>query len=668
MSFLSNTNSQFIPARITNKGRNFVAGGNFNISYFQIGDSEYNYFINDTYHNQKVLSPFDKDDQIKYPYKLDDNEETTTYGQPSNQQATEIIRNIINPVGFVSDYNENGSTVICSVEEIALSEINGTDMITVSGFTNARYITIITKELTGAEVYINDPSFALTYKVLEVNGNQLKLDRIMPDFSSLSGNGYVIMNTCSSTDSWTMNLIWKEKPIGFNISDDISIPDKYTSSSASSMVEYLGYNTSSGQTSNERTGFYDSYGYKINVLPEEQKNIAVIHFSDLGDINTNPDLFYKYDDYIGASITDGVVIDDSLLTDNESFEIYIPFINYHRETTDINGLILKMDETDQYIDSAFAGTPGDIRTKALTYRDLIDSNGFTVGKVFYEKKIIVIDDQELVTVLDNKSNRKYTLATPNTTTVTSQDSTFLFDGVSEQEYWLTYMFTYSGDNNLNGLPCTNYTSLNYEISTGNTCPAPLNSNISMRFHKDSFNFMQTGFTNVVDGFIADGFHVLIQETSVGEAPTSDQWTIIDMTNEIPNHIPGSIINPTNMIDNNFIITRDLLNSGSLFDLNDYMNTETTDVNNPVLFGAEQPFTGSIKLTRCSDIKRMRYLINLPSTQFLVSQNPSYIDEDVDKKITEVGLFNDDGDLLIIAKLTTPITREGTQTLVVGLDF
>jgi hypothetical protein len=43
MSFLSNNNSEFLSVRITQKGRNSIAKGNFNIAYFQIGDSEFDY-------------------------------------------------------------------------------------------------------------------------------------------------------------------------------------------------------------------------------------------------------------------------------------------------------------------------------------------------------------------------------------------------------------------------------------------------------------------------------------------------------------------------------------------------------------------------------------------------------------------------------------------------
>jgi len=66
MSFLNSNNSEFLSARITNRGRKAIAKGSFNIEYFQIGDSEYDYttpFTNltGTTGHQKVFAPFDYD-------------------------------------------------------------------------------------------------------------------------------------------------------------------------------------------------------------------------------------------------------------------------------------------------------------------------------------------------------------------------------------------------------------------------------------------------------------------------------------------------------------------------------------------------------------------------------------------------------------------------------
>jgi len=75
MSFLNSNNSEFLSARITQRGRNAIAKGSFNIQYFQVGDSEFDYttpftgLTSQTTH-QKVSAPNEKETGVKYPYKV----------------------------------------------------------------------------------------------------------------------------------------------------------------------------------------------------------------------------------------------------------------------------------------------------------------------------------------------------------------------------------------------------------------------------------------------------------------------------------------------------------------------------------------------------------------------------------------------------------------------
>ena len=46
MSFLNSNDSEYLSARITNVGRQMIAQGNFVITNFQIGDSEFDYQCN----------------------------------------------------------------------------------------------------------------------------------------------------------------------------------------------------------------------------------------------------------------------------------------------------------------------------------------------------------------------------------------------------------------------------------------------------------------------------------------------------------------------------------------------------------------------------------------------------------------------------------------------
>ena len=99
--------------------------------------------------------------------------------------------------------------------------------------------------------------------------------------------------------------------------------------------------------------------------------------------------------------------------------------------------------------------------------------------------------------------------------------------------------------------------------------------------------------------------------------------------------------------------------------NDYMWNLTGDTTQPQ-FGDEQPFPGSIRLVRATDIEEMNFLINLPCNQFDVTQNPTY--ESGDKYITEVALLNSNKEPLVVAKTSVPIKRLGTQVFAVKLDF
>jgi hypothetical protein len=70
--------------------------------------------------------------------------------------------------------------------------------------------------------------------------------------------------------------------------------------------------------------------------------------------------------------------------------------------------------------------------------------------------------------------------------------------------------------------------------------------------------------------------------------------------------------------------------------------------------------------RASDIEELNFLVNLPTTQFTTTQNPTHTSGD--KMITEIALLDSNKETLVIAKATTPIKRLGTQVFAVKLDF
>jgi hypothetical protein len=740
MSFLNSSNSEYLSARITQKGRNSIAKGEFIINYFQIGDSEFDYNLafsgltGQTNH-QMVLSPVDKESGVKYPYKLD-TATNVTYGIPIENSTIETVRNVMGPAGFVSEYNPydsvecTGSTIECITESINISNINGDNVITVpSGqvFQNSEYITLVFGEFNGLDEnhpVISGHTNSLIYKIINISGNVITLDRKTPDLSSLSGFVQIVGNkceiefpisseispVCSPTpidpmdqhNPWTLNVVWDEKPIGADVQGTTTDENLsgYTSNIYLSSKEFFGYNstgqtfqnltggTISGFTSkNVSTGFKNSFGELIEVTPQEQRCIAIIHYSELGDLINDPERFFKYDDYIsyktGTTGDDISLVDDregEPISDTEYFEIFIPFISYHRNPTnsDTNGAVFTMDTVNYYVRPVTGITESRFE---LLFRYLLDESGNRVGKVFPTKKVVIFDDQELVAILDYRSNRRYTLGAPKVGFTPASLNEALVSGTTEQTFWVTYLFENGTGSLFNALPCNYFTKVdvNFDLETCNISNA---SNLTLRFTGDTFQHMNYSATSSnVDifktGFMAKKFKVLIQETTglTNKYPTMGGWLAIDCTTRVGGD-GTAYINPTGMTSNTVVITKSDVNAATPFDLeshlsgfgSNYIGDATTNdwgVTTPQ-FGDEQPFPGSIRLVRATDIEEMNFLVNLPCNQFDQTQNPTYVSGN--KFITEVALLNSNKEPLVVAKTSIPIKRLGTQVFAVKLDF
>jgi len=659
MGFLVANVSENLAGRITNKGRKKIAQGNFNITYFQVGDSEYDYtlpfyeFNGDENPGQKVLMPFDKDSQVKYPYKYSESSISgTTYGTPVQSVQMDRITNYLSAVGFVSDYNE--STINSTYEPINISRINGSNILSVSNGTlyyNVEFITILFGDLGIGGTISENVHSSLTYKIIDIVNDNLHLDRPMPNLSFLSGDVTIVSNALSSFNpcidqeySWDLNTVWSKTPAGL---DPAIVPlTTFDSNVFVSAKEYFGYNTSSGQTDNTLTTITNTFGNKIIVPPEEQHSISILHYSKVGVASLDPDLPYKYEDYIGHNEDE-----------TEYFEIYIPFILYDRNTTTTIGARFFMDTEDFYINS----TAIDTRPNQMKFRYLIDEQGVKVGKVFVNHKVIIFDDQEIVAALDYKSNRNYTLPIPQISTIPIDSKCddygnslipLLSGGTTGQTVFVTYLLQHqaSGDSQLSGMCCNYYSKISNSI---------VDSDVSIKFDTDDFQFMRSTFSDVTNGYIADTFQILVQVVNTGEQPDPTLWKIIDFTDQIPNHTPGTLINPTTLRDTRFIITSyDYENAGL------YVIPETH-------FGDFQSFPGSIKVARVTDMEVMRFLVNLPSGYFETTQNPSYDTTAIPaipKRITEVALLDENKDVLVIAKASSPIEKVGTIVLAVQLDI
>ena len=173
--------------------------------------------------------------------------------------------------------------------------------------------------------------------------------------------------------------------------------------------------------------------------------------------------------------------------------------------------------------------------------------------------------------------------------------------------------------------------------------------------------------------IANKFYILIQETLTGDLPKHNEWEYIDYTTEAGGSSLSTLTGTT------FVINQTKYSTASPFDLEEhmsgltvnYLGTESAfDISTLTpQFGDEQPFPGSIRLVRASDIEEMNFLINLPNGVFTTSQNPSKLtNTTMNTMITEVALHSENKDVMVVAKSSKPIPRTGAQVFSIKLDF
>jgi hypothetical protein len=85
------------------------------------------------------------------------------------------------------------------------------------------------------------------------------------------------------------------------------------------------------------------------------------------------------------------------------------------------------------------------------------------------------------------------------------------------------------------------------------------------------------------------------------------------------------------------------------------------------FGDEYYFYGNIETDIQATIYEMRYKINLSQVEFQTSSNPTW-NSSLKPYVTEIGLYDNDKDLLIISKMQSPILRQGVQQFLVKFDI
>ena len=732
MAYIIKNTAGLINTRLTDVGRRNISQGNFNINYFQIGDSEVNYTAVPNYNqtNNNILmpafnaqndtgSPQSNKQNIKYPYYVEGSQ-GNTYGIPFMDNQIQEVYNSAGPKGFFT----TGTTLIETGSGYTVTPNYWVDMSTVTGQTSIEieFDENICNQATTGTPNIGDlvtmvfdgnggcgdfgTNQILTYKIQNMNPTTgttgstftITLDRALPTYTGLNPETYYSrlyvypsgmtqlydfitpapfwqtdtlnfespcdVSNRENTLIWNMNIPWSENPAGVfpSVDEDYT---KYGSVTYIGTKEYLGYQESSGQTDTSEVFYYNSFDEKVVVTPKNQKAIAIIHY-------TNQDIDNVYGEKFSTQPFDPQNPTDSIGLARH-FKLTIPTLMWHKSTGDTIGQTFWIDPPGYDLCEPFyiKSTKNiDMNDPGIRYYHLWDLNPDDngnlnrIGKVFPDQEIVIVDDEEVIAAMSYKSNRNWTLPAPKLTLLTP--NTCNFDNATasglmtnpEQRMWVTYRFdTNSGATS--SLHCNYYTV----IQPDNTVTANT-QNVAVRFGSE-FNFLsQEQFS----GFSANSMKLLCQIVTGDARPSSTNWKVIDVTSSMT--LTNGYITQSSITGTTFQITIDNYNAASLeepYTLSDYIDIPQNGQTNQLNFGDEYYFYGNLETDISATIYEMKYLINLGRNQFTDTSNPTWT-KGTKSYVTEIGLYDDNKDLIVISKLQSPEFRQGIQQYVVKLDF
>ena len=216
-----------------------------------------------------------------------------------------------------------------------------------------------------------------------------------------------------------------------------------------------------------------------------------------------------------------------------------------------------------------------------------------------------------------------------------------------------------------GLHCNYYASINGDTVAGAR-------DVTVKFGKE-FPYIRP-YENTVctisgSGIQIDKFNMLFQKTDYGVPPDPAQWSILDMTSSINGHTVGQPIEVSGLTTTTFNLTCDTILSATTYNLHDYINIPLNNNQEPtnLQFGDEYFFYGNLETDIMATIYEMRYSIAIAENQFTTSNNPSWGSTNL-VRLTEIGLYDNEKDLMAIAKLKNPTKRVGVQNFQIKIDF
>jgi hypothetical protein len=325
-----------------------------------------------------------------------------------------------------------------------------------------------------------------------------------------------------------------------------------------------------------------------------------------------------------------------------------------------------------------------IGSSTIQYVDLMEdssmiSAGLTavsVGKVFPQLKVIVFDNDDIVSALSYKSNRNWTLPelSANLSSPSGGTSTGILN-VNETMY-LTYSLENSGSTSglTTSIPCQTYVKITNKTS------GPKDIDFRL-IGTDLLPYMRKIESPTYDGygFHAHNFKLVYQKVSdPAIRPDTNAWKTYDFTSTSITSVAGETIDPKLLENQTPVVNGFILNKindalSTTFDITSSMSMAPNVDSSILQFGDERLFYGNINTYIGATIYKTIFDISVDSALYNATSNPTRSKDAATNpaniKISEVGVYDANKNLVCIGKLSTPVALlPGSSTIMLELSM
>lgn len=722
MSYITteNSTSALVNIKLTDTGRKKLAQGQLNFSAWAIGDSEINYEKESLVDSDpllpigdsKVLMPFDLQPNLKHFITTNGTTALNSFRPNEINTIKAIVNNSALERGFFSADTTHttfatltDSKYVKSYGNVANSKLAGTKSLVIgAGHTLAVNDFILLKlnnnKLNLANNQNTIPAPHLWYKIQATGttttaGDTVVLDRKLPNLSAMTASTQFLIYPSDFTDYYDYQYpmpYWNTNTLNFDGCCDISTGDvpvwNMNNVYCTDLVGMTGTGVSAiAATPNENYELFGSYSYSgfkypymevacisdsdslsvidacnepgSSVLDTAMKSISIIHYTNHTISNFYGEFFYV----------------DNL--NSKTVKLHLPDLMWHRrDYSTASGTTMGMT----FIAS---GSTKIVGTSQIEYIDLIedatlipsDATPMVVGRVLPQMKMIALTDDELIAAISYKSNRNWTLP-PLSATLKSPESGSGGGVLNIAEtMWMTYVLDNDTVSGLTStLPCQKYIKIYNNTSSKKDIDFKI-SNI------DLLPYMRKEELSEYDGmgWSAKNFKLLYQITTDNNRPSPDAWKYHDFTTTGLTTTTGATINPKILEFQNPTALGFSLNytnsyTDKVYSIMDSLGMAHNSDHDTLQFGDERFFYGNLETYIGANIYKTTFNVNVPANVFNYSSNPTRSSNTSinvpDIRISEVGIYDTAGDLVMVGKLSIPVKLENgrTVTIEMSMDF